>query len=45
MYKMCSFHELTRNVETVLYPFLASGKSRNPTAYRNEALYENTSPT
>ena len=37
MYKKCSFHGLTRNGETVLYTFLASGRSRNPTAYRKNS--------
>ena len=36
MYKMCSFHGLSRKVETVLYTFLASGKSRNSTKYRKD---------
>ena len=32
MCKICSFHEFTRNVEIVLYAFLAGGR------YRNRAL-------
>ena len=42
---MCSVHGLARNVGTVLYTFLATDKSRNLTAYRKTALYDNTSPT
>ena len=37
MYKKRSFHGLTRNGETVLYTFLASGRSRNPTTYRKNS--------
>ena len=32
MCKMCSFHELIRNVETVFYVFLAHGRSRDSAA-------------
>ena len=34
---MCSFHGLTKNVETVLYAFLASGRSRNRAAYMKDS--------
>ena len=37
MYKVCSFHGLIRDVETLLYTFLANFKSRNPTAYRKDS--------
>ena len=37
MYKVCGFHGLIRDVETLLYTFLASCKSRNPTAYRRDS--------
>ena len=34
---MCNFYGLARNVETVFYAFLASGKSRNAAAYRKDS--------
>ena len=37
MCNMCSFHELTRKVETVLYAFLAIGRSRNHTTYMKDS--------
>ena len=37
MYKMCSLHGLTKNVETVLYAFLASDRSRILARYRKES--------
>ena len=37
MYKMCSFQRLTRNIETVLYAFLASDRSTNPIAYMKDS--------
>ena len=36
MCKICNFHGLTSNLETVLYAFLASGRSRNPTAFMTD---------
>ena len=40
MYKMCSFHGLTRNVETVRYAFLASDRARILATYRNDSSLE-----
>ena len=37
MYKICNFHGLKSNVETVLYTFLPSGKSRSPAAYLKDS--------
>ena len=37
MYKRFSVHGLARNVGTVFYTFLGSGKSRNLTAYRKDS--------
>ena len=37
MCKICSFHGLTSKLETVLYAFLASGRSRNPTAFMTDS--------
>ena len=37
MCKICSFHGLISKLETVLYAFLASGRSRNPTAFMTDS--------
>ena len=34
---MCSFHGLTKNIQTVLYAFLVSCRSRNPAAYLKDS--------
>ena len=36
MYKIRNFHGLKSNVETVLYTFFASRKSRSPTTYKKD---------
>ena len=44
MYKMFSFHILTRNVETLLYTFLAVANLEFLLDIGKAATYDNTSP-
>ena len=39
IFNICSFHGLTRKVETELYVFLASGRSRNRAACMKDSSF------